>query len=145
MPGGLLPDETGLRSHDARGRSYAPRGRTPLVRVNPKRAGRGLIAAVTNKGERRWIVLDGAIKAVILLGFLARLIREAGRKVCLILAACPVHRSVKVKAWLASRASHRAADIKVFYLPPYSPELNLDEGLNSDRKQTLTGRSRRSF
>jgi len=32
-------DETGLRSGDVRGRSSAPRGRTPLVRVCQKRAG----------------------------------------------------------------------------------------------------------
>ena len=54
-------DETGLRSDDVRGRSYAPRGRTPEVRVNHKRANLGLISAVTNKGELRWMVLDGAI------------------------------------------------------------------------------------
>ena len=31
-------DETGLRSDDVRGRGYAPLGRTPVVRVNHKRA-----------------------------------------------------------------------------------------------------------
>ena len=31
-------DETGSRSDDVRGRGYAPRGRTPLVRVCHKRA-----------------------------------------------------------------------------------------------------------
>ena len=53
-------DETGLRSDDVRGRSYAPRGRAAQVRVNHKRAGLGLISAVTNGGELRWTVLDGA-------------------------------------------------------------------------------------
>ena len=38
-------DETGLRLDDVRGRSYAPRGRTPEVRVNHKRAGLGPRAA----------------------------------------------------------------------------------------------------
>src|SRR5918993_1867550 len=36
-------DETGLRADDVRGRSYAPRGRTPVVRVCHKRAGLSLI------------------------------------------------------------------------------------------------------
>jgi hypothetical protein len=44
---------TGLRADDVRGRSYAPRGRTPEVRVNQRRANFGLISAVTNKGELR--------------------------------------------------------------------------------------------
>jgi transposase len=111
-------DETGLRSDDVRGRSYAPRGRTPEVRVNHKRSGLGLISAVTNKGELRWMVLDGAVKAPSLLRFLARLVRDAGRKVFLILDRLPVHRSAKVRAWLAGRE----AEIEVFHLPGYSPE-----------------------
>jgi transposase len=130
-------DETGLRSDDVRGRSYAPRGRTPEVRVNHKRANLGLISAVTNKGELRWMVLDGAIKAPDLLRFLARLVRDAGQKVFLILDRLPVHRSAKLRAWLAGRE----AEIEVFYLPGYSPELNPDEGVNGDLKQAVTGKA----
>ena len=96
-------DETGLRSDDVRGRGYAPPGRTPQVRVNPRRANLGLISAVTNKGELRWMVLDGATKAPDLLRFLARLVRDADRKVFLILDRPPVHRSAKIRDWLAGR------------------------------------------
>jgi len=127
-------DETGLCSDDVRGRSYAPRGRTPEVRVNHKRAGLGLISAVTNKGELRWMVLDGAVKAPSLLRFLARLVRDVEQKVFLILDRLPVHRSAKVRAWLAECE----AEIEVFYLPGYSPELNPDEGVNGDLKQAVT-------
>src|ERR671920_141075 len=63
-------DETGLRSDDVRGRSYAPRGRTPLVRVCRKRAGLSLISAVTNRGELRWMVVDGAVNAPTFIRFL---------------------------------------------------------------------------
>jgi transposase len=127
-------DETGVRSDDVRGRSYAPRGQTPTVRPCHKRARVGLISAVTNKGELRWMVLDGAIKAPILIGFLARLIRDAGCKVFLILDNLRVHRAHLVREWLAEHA----AQIEVFYLPSYSPELNPDEGLNADLKYAVT-------
>jgi transposase len=127
-------DETGLRSDDVRGRSYAPRGRTPEVRVNHKRANLGLISAVTNRGELRWMVLDSAIKPPDLLRFLARLVRDAGQKVFLILDRLPVHRSARIRAWLAGRE----AEIEVFHLPGYSPELNPDEGINGDLKQAVT-------
>lgn len=40
-------DETGLRSDDVRGRSYAPQGQTPLVRVNNKH-----LRSVQRKPER---------------------------------------------------------------------------------------------
>ena len=127
-------DETGLRSDDVRGLSFAPRGRTPTVRVPHKRAGLGLISAVTNKGGLRWMVLDGAGKAPSLIRFLGRLTRDAGRKVFLVLDRLPVHRSAKVRAWLAGRE----AEIEVFHLPGYSPELNPDEGVNADLKQAVT-------
>src|ERR671938_1707809 len=126
-------DETGLRSDDVRGRSYAPQGRTPEVRVDHGRANLGLISAVTNKGELRWMVLDGALTAARLIGFLRRLIRDACRKVFLILDTLPAHRAKLVRAWLAE---HRAR-IEVFYLPSYSPELNPDECLNADLKRAV--------
>jgi hypothetical protein len=44
-------DETGLRSYDVRGRSFAPKGETPVVRVNSKRHGLSVISTVTNKGR----------------------------------------------------------------------------------------------
>src|SRR4051812_28587325 len=79
------------------------------------------------------MVLDGAVKAPDLLRFLARLVRDAGQKVFLILDRLPVHRSAKVRDWLVGRE----AEIEVFYLPGYSPELNPDEGLNGDLKPNL--------
>jgi transposase len=126
-------DETGLRSDDVRGRGYAPRGKTPLVRPCHKRAHVGLISAVTNKGALRWMVLDRGITAALLITFLERLIRDAGCKVFLILDRLPVHRGRAVQDWLAGRRSQ----IEVFHLPAYSPELNPDEGLNADLKQAI--------
>jgi transposase len=126
-------DETGLRSDDVRGRSYAPRGKTPSVRPCHKRAHVGLISAVTNKGELRWMVLDRGITAALLITFLERLIRDAGCKVFLILDRLPVHRGHTVQAWLAGRRSQ----IEMFHLPAYSPELNPNEGLNADLKQVV--------
>src|SRR3954467_13751179 len=94
-------DETGLRADDVRGRSYAPPGKTPVVRPNHRRLRLGLTAAARHRGEVGWMVLDGAIKAPVLIGFLQRLIRDAKRKVFLILDRLPVHRSALVRDWLA--------------------------------------------
>jgi transposase len=126
-------DETGLRSDDVRGRSYAPRGRTPLVRVCHKRTGLSLVSAVTNRGELRWMIADGAVNAPTLIRFLGRLVRDARRKVFLILDRLKVHRARLTRDWLAE---HRSG-IEVHYLPPYSPELNPDEGVNADLKQAV--------
>jgi transposase len=126
-------DETGLRSDDVRGRSYAPRGRTPLVRVCHKRAGLSLISAVTNRGELRWTIVEGAVNAPARIRFLGRLVRDARRKAFLILDRLQAHRARLTRDWLAD---HRS-EIEVHYLPPYSPELNPDEGVNADLKQAV--------
>ena len=120
-----------------RGRSYAPRGRTPLVRVCHRRAKLSLISAVTNRGELRWMVVDGAVNAPTLIRFLQRLIREARRKVFLILDRLQAHRARLTRDWLAE---HRS-EIEVFHLPAYSPELNPDEGVNADLKQAVPRRA----
>lgn len=127
-------DESGLRSDDVRGRSYAPKGETPVIRVNNKRHGLSVISTVTNKGQMRWKIFDGALNAKILIDFLRRLIKGASKKVFLILDNLRVHHAKPVKAWLAENTDA----IEVFYLPSYSPELNPDEMANADIKQAVT-------
>jgi transposase len=105
-----------------------------VVRVCHKRAGLSLIAAVTNKGEVRWMICEGAVTAPVVIGFLRRLIRDARGKIFLIVDRLAAHRARQVHDWLAA---HRA-QIEVFYLPPYSPEPNPEEGLNADLKQAVT-------
>ena len=126
-------DETGLRSDDVRGRGCAPRGRAPVVRVCRRRASLSLVSAVANRGELRWMIVDGAVNAPILIRFLERLIREARRKIFLILDRLRVHRARLVRDWLAEHSS----GIEVHYLPSYSPDLNPGEGVNADLKQAV--------
>ena len=56
-----------------------------------------------------------------------------GKKVYLILDNLRVHHSKKVSEWL----DHHTQEIRLFYLPPYSPEYNPDEYLNNDLKRNL--------
>ena len=130
----LWGDETGLRSDDVRGRSYALRGKTPVVRVNQKRHGCSVISTVTNKGQMRWMVFKGALNARILIGFLRRLIKEAKRKIFLILDNLRVHHSELVEDWVEEHWE----DIELFFLPSYSPELNPVELANADLKHAVT-------
>ena len=65
--------------------------------------------------------------------FLAALIKDADKKVFLILDNLRVHHSKVVKAWLAQRSEQ----IELFYLTSYSPQLNPEERLNADLKQEM--------
>lgn len=106
-------DETGLRSDDVRGRSYAPKGETPVIRVNNKRHGLSVISSITNKGQMRWKIFEGALNSDILIDFLKRLIKGATKKVFLIMDNLRVHHSKPVKQWLVKHVDQ----IEAFYLP----------------------------
>ena len=123
-------DETGLRNDCQHERGYAPKGKTPVIRLNAKRESINMISAITNQGKVRFRIFDGKMNADVLIDFMMRLLNEANRKVYLILDNLRVHHAKPVKEWLEE---HKKM-IQVFYLPAYSPELNPDEYLNCDLK-----------
>ena len=127
-------DETALVNTDVRGRSYAPAGKTPVaMAIGGTRQKLSMIATVTNQGKTRWMIIDDAFDADKLIEFLQALIKDAGKKVFLILDNLRVHHSKVVKAWVTEREDQ----IELFYLPSYSPQLNPEERLNADLKQEM--------
>src|SRR5689334_7151086 len=129
-------DETGLSSRANYGRSFAPRGRTPVIRRPGKRFSQSMISSLTNQGKLRFMIYEGALNTMIFLNFLRRLIREAARKLFVIVDNLPVHRAHRVTAWVQDHADQ----IELFYLPSYAPEHNPDEFLNNDLKQAMARR-----
>ena len=125
--------ETGIRNNSQHGRSYAPRGKTPAILLPAKREHISLISAITNQGKVRFMVYQNALNADTLIKFLKRLIKDADRKVFLVLDNLKVHHSKLVKEWLAIHNE----EIELFFLPSYSPELNPDEYLNCDLKSGI--------
>jgi len=126
-------DETALVNTDVRGRSYAPKGQTPVTCAPGKRQKLSMISTVTNQGKARWMIIDGNFDGEKLIEFLEALIKDAVRKIFLILDNLRAHHSKLVKAWLEDRKDR----IEVFYLPSYAPELNPDERLNADMKHAI--------
>ena len=66
------------------------------------------------------------------------LIRISKQRNFLILGRHPVQCSAAIAKWFA----RHAADIRMFLLPAYSPELNPDAMLNQDVKSNALGRRR---
>lgn len=127
-------DETALVNTDVRGRSYAPKGKTPVaLAIGGTRHKLSMIASVTNQGKARWLIVDGNFNHERLIQFFDLLIKDTPRKVFLILDNLGVHHCKPVKAWLAAHDQQ----IEVFYLPSYSPELNPEERLNADLKHVI--------
>jgi transposase len=129
-------DETGLSNQANYGRSFAPKGETPVLPRPAQRVSQSMISSLTNRGSLRFMVYDGALNAATFLVFLRRLVKGADRKLFVIVDNLRVHRARQVRAWARANAER----IELFYLPPYAPEHNPDEFLNNDVKQALARR-----
>jgi len=134
----LWGDEIGVRSDHQAGTTWGKRGATPVVAAPGKRFGCNMISAISNRGSLKFRVFRGRFSAPVFVDFLRRLIRSTKRKVFLIADRHPAHRARRVTRWLADHE----AKIKLFFLPPYSPDLNPDEFLNNDVKTNGVARSR---
>lgn len=123
-------DETGMRNDSQAGKSFSPKGETPVIRISSKRESLNMISTVTNQGTVRFMIYEETMTSQVLIKFLERLIKDNDKKVFLILDNLKVHHSVLVKEWVENHKNQ----IEIFYLPSYSPELNPDEYLNCDLK-----------
>lgn len=126
-------DETGFSSEDHRGRGYSPKGITPVTYVTGSRFSTSMISSIDNQGKMRWMVYKGAMHIDLFIKFLGRLIKDADRKVFLILDNLRVHHAKKVTQWVEKHKDK----IELFFLPAYSPELNPDEYVNNDVKTNV--------
>ena len=131
-------DGMGVRSDHQAGRSYAPKGKTPVIPGTGQRFGCNVFSAITNRGHLDFMVYKKGFTALVFVRFLRRLIKQAKRKIFIIVDRHPVHRSKKVSEWLENHKSQ----IRLFFLPGYSPDLNPDEMVNQDVKTNAVGRKR---
>lgn len=127
-------DETGLRSDDVNGRSYSPKGKTPVQKVKETPEKLNMVSTITNRGQMRFMFYKENMTAQLMIKFLKRLIRSCKRKVILILDNLRVYHSKMLQKWL----TENKAFIEVFFLPSYSPDLKPDEILNSNLKQAIS-------
>jgi transposase len=124
-------DEAGLSTTDHGGRGFSPIGKTPIRKhAFGKRARINAISSITNKGKLRFMLYEKKFTSGVFIKFLNRLIKRSKKKIFLILDNYRVHKSKAVKDWLLENKSN----IKIFFLPKYSPNLNPAEYLNCDFK-----------
>jgi len=129
-------DEAGVRSDHHAGTTWAPKGRTPVVSSTGARFGMNLISAVSAQGEFRFMVTKGKVGAGVFIEFLKRLLYKAERPIFLIVDGHAAHKAKMVKRFLAEHDEK----LRLFFLPPYSPELNPDERVWNDLKNNKIGR-----
>ena len=129
-------DESAVRSDYHAGTTWAPVGKTPVVKTTGARYRVNMVSAISPRGEMRFMVVDGRMNGERFRDFLKRLMHGASKPVFLIVDGHPSHRSRKVKEFVKSTDGM----LRLFFLPPYSPELNPDELVWNNLKNQRIGR-----
>ena len=130
-------DAAHMRSDHHAGRSWGKKGETPVVETTGARHGMSLISAITSRGQMRFMIKEkGGVNAAVFIEFLKRLISGAARAIFLIVDRGPAHIAKKTKAFVGSLNGR----LRLFYLPPYSPDRNPDELVWKHLKADTVGR-----
>ena len=131
-------DAAHMRSDHHSGRSWGKKGETPIVSSTGARYRMSLISAVTSRGHMRFMVKEkGGVNAEVFIEFLRRLMVGAKNKIFLIVDRGPAHVAKKTKAFVAGLGGK----LRLFYLPPYSPDRNPDELVWKHLKADTVGRT----
>ena len=127
-------DETACVSLPTNLKGYAPIGskNKPILNHPAQKFKINMISAITNTGKSMFALYEESVNIERFIDFCQKVIESNnGKKVFLIVDNLRVHHAKLVKEWEEENSKY----IKLFYLPPYSPEFNPDEYLNQDYKR----------
>ena len=88
-------------------RTYAPVGKTPILKEHLSREHLSAMSAITLEGKLYMLEQDRAFKGEDVVRFLKHLLRQIPGKLLLIWDGSPIHRGGAVKDFLASEAASR--------------------------------------
>src|SRR6202790_2063332 len=131
-------DAAHMRSDHHSGRTWGKKGETPIVSSTGARYRMSLISAVTSRGHMRFMIKEkGGVNAAVFIEFLKRLMVGSKNRIFLIVDRGPAHVAKKTKAFVAGLGGK----LRLFYLPPYSPDRNPDELVWKHLKADTVGRT----
>jgi transposase len=133
----FFADEASVRTSYHAGTTWAPVGKTPVVAGSGRTRSISMVSAISPRGELHFQVHETGIRQEEFLEFCKALIADAGRPVFLIMDNSQVHRAKILKAY----AAESNGALTLFFLPPYSPELNPDEWVWKNVKHDNLGRA----
>nr|WP_308288925.1 transposase [Streptomyces humicola] len=143
----IFEDELGQSLRPPKARTWSRRGHTPVIKVTGKGSGRVSLAALVcaRPGQRTRLLyrtLTHTGRKNEKKGFreddLARLLdaasQQLGGKIVLLWDNAAQHKDAAMRELLETRS----AWLTVFYLPPYTPDLNPAEGVWAHLKKSLS-------
>lgn len=122
----LYVDESAFSHAPGYRRTYAPVGQTPILRHGNTHGGVQAISAVSPRGDLFFKVKSGSFKAQDIVAFLSDILlgNPEYKKFYIIWDGPMVHKSQILKDFVESL---KKKPLKLISLPPYSPQLNVDE------------------
>ena len=121
----VFVDESGFYLLPGVVKTYAPRGRTPVVDEWQTRDHLSVMGGVTLQGKVYTLVRPRSLNGLHTIAFLVHLGRLAGDRLLVIWDGSPIHRRAEVSAFVAEARGK----IRVERLPSYAPDLNPEEWL----------------
>lgn len=130
----IYQDEMEIHRHPALTRMWAPLGQQPEIPAPGKNEKKVVYGGVDYKtGKLTYTIADSKCGGEFLAFLIVLVARYAGRKIRLVCDNGRFHTTKAVQTWLAE---HRD-QIEIYWLPPYSPSLNLIERLWGHIKRTI--------
>ena len=122
----IFADESGFYLLPFVCRTYAPKGKNPLLRSKLSYEHLSVISGISPAGKFYVQIQDKSFKGVDAASFLRHLLVHVAGKILVIWEGCPIHRSKEVKKFLVEESKGR---VWLERLPAYCPDLNPDEGV----------------
>src|SRR5262245_816708 len=119
----LFADEAAIRTDHHAGTTWAPVGQTPVVTATGERKSVNMVSAVSSRGELHFELFEGSMNATRFIEFCKLLLTDVAGPVSLIVDGGSAHTAKAVRRYVVSTEGR----LRLYFLPPYSPELNPDE------------------
>ena len=129
----MFADEAGMRTDYHAGTTWAPRGLTPVVRATGQRVSVQMISAIGTNGQLQFMIYEGRGTAEVFRDFLKQLMIGAVQPILLVVDGHSIHKAKIVQEYVESTAGH----LELYFLPPYSPQLNPDEQVWKNVKERV--------
>lgn len=122
----LFADEAGFYLLPFVAKTYAPKGKTPLLRHKLSREHLSVMSAISENCRIYVQIQKESFKGTNVVEFLRHLSRHIKDAIMLIWDGSSIHKSKEVKKFLAEENNGK---IHLETLPKYSPDLNPDESI----------------
>jgi transposase len=132
----LFCDESGVRTDYHSGTTWAPVGQTPIIRGTGNRKTVNMISAVSPRGKLHFSFVGGNVNAANFITYLKELMHDIPGPIFLIVDGHPAHTAKATKEFVQSTEGR----LSLYFLPPYSPELNPDEWVWKSIKYDWVGK-----